>query len=76
MELLKILRLMGLVCVLGGNGEKAVEKAGKYGVEVGLEAEKEVLLVFFSFKNWCRSLLWLPLPFFFFYMKFILIYRR
>jgi hypothetical protein len=47
MELLKILRLIGLVFVLGGNGEKAVEKAGKYGVEVGLEAEKEVLLVFF-----------------------------
>jgi hypothetical protein len=51
MELLKILRLMGLVCVLGGNGEKAVEKAGKYGVEVGLEAEKEVLLVFFPLKT-------------------------
>jgi len=36
MELLKILRLMGLVYVLSGNGEKAVEKVGKYGVEVGL----------------------------------------
>ena len=35
MEFLKILRLMGFVCVLGGNGEKVVKEAGKYGVEVG-----------------------------------------